>query len=120
MISWETDPDKIAYEQLEVWLQKALAEQQFAYAVRVLFLMVLKDFSQREIIIWKRNKTNRDYLFEIRERELARSFRQMAHAFDASQRLRDDKVTEPNQRELLLALAPSSAEGLFLVPKVIE
>jgi hypothetical protein len=84
LISWETDPDKIAYEQLEVWLQKALADQQFAYAVRVLFLMVLKDFSQREIIIWKRNKTNRDYLFEIRERELARSFRQMAHAFDAS------------------------------------
>lgn len=84
LISWETDPDKIAFEQLEAWLQKALAEQQFAYAVRVLFLMVLKDFSKREIIIWKRNKTNRDYLFEIRERELARSFRQMAHAFDAS------------------------------------
>lgn len=44
----------------------------------------------------------------------------LAHAFDASQRLREDKVTEPNQRELLLALAPSAAEGLFLVPKVIE
>jgi aspartyl-tRNA(Asn)/glutamyl-tRNA(Gln) amidotransferase subunit C len=44
----------------------------------------------------------------------------LAHAFDASQRLREDKVTEADQRDQLLALAPSAAEGLFLVPKVIE
>ena len=44
----------------------------------------------------------------------------LAHAFDASQRLREDVVTEPNQRDILLALAPSAADGLFLVPKVIE
>jgi aspartyl-tRNA(Asn)/glutamyl-tRNA(Gln) amidotransferase subunit C len=44
----------------------------------------------------------------------------LAHAFDASQRLREDVVTEPDQRDALLALAPSAADGLFLVPKVIE
>lgn len=44
----------------------------------------------------------------------------LAHAFDASQRLREDLVTEPDQRATLLALAPSAADGLFLVPKVIE
>lgn len=44
----------------------------------------------------------------------------LAHAFEASQRLRDDVVTETNQRDLLLANAPRSADGLFLVPKVIE
>lgn len=44
----------------------------------------------------------------------------LAHAFEASQRLREDVVTEPDQRELLLAGAPKAAEGLFLVPKVIE
>lgn len=44
----------------------------------------------------------------------------LAHACEAPQRLREDKVTEGNQRELLLATAPRAAEGLFLVPKVIE
>ena len=44
----------------------------------------------------------------------------LAHGFDASQRLREDVVTETNQRDLLLKLAPSAAEGLFLVPKVLE
>lgn len=44
----------------------------------------------------------------------------LAHANDASQRLREDRVTEPDQRDLLLALAPRADRGLYLVPKVIE
>jgi aspartyl-tRNA(Asn)/glutamyl-tRNA(Gln) amidotransferase subunit C len=44
----------------------------------------------------------------------------LAHAYEASQRLRDDVVTEQNQRDVLLALAPSADRGLFLVPKVLE
>jgi aspartyl-tRNA(Asn)/glutamyl-tRNA(Gln) amidotransferase subunit C len=48
------------------------------------------------------------------------SVKPLAHAFEASQRLRADEVTEENQRDLLLAGAPRAADGLFLVPKVIE
>ncbi len=45
----------------------------------------------------------------------------LAHANDAArQRLREDVVTETNQRDNLLKLAPSAENGLFLVPKVIE
>ncbi|MEO3690824.1 Asp-tRNA(Asn)/Glu-tRNA(Gln) amidotransferase subunit GatC [Roseateles paludis] len=35
-------------------------------------------------------------------------------------RLRDDAVTETNQRELNQRSAPAVEDGLFLVPKVIE
>ncbi len=44
----------------------------------------------------------------------------MAHAQDLSQRLRDDKVTETNQRELFQSVAPQVEAGLYLVPQVIE
>jgi aspartyl-tRNA(Asn)/glutamyl-tRNA(Gln) amidotransferase subunit C len=44
----------------------------------------------------------------------------MAHAVDVVQRLREDRVTESNQRELFQALAPEVENGLYLVPKVIE
>ena len=44
----------------------------------------------------------------------------MAHPLDAVQRLRADKVTETNQREKYQAVAPSTENGLYLVPKVIE
>lgn len=44
----------------------------------------------------------------------------MAHPRDAVQRLRPDAVTEQNQREVLMAGAPATEDGLFLVPRVIE
>ena len=44
----------------------------------------------------------------------------MAHPLDATQRLREDKVTEENQRDKFQAVAPSAEKGLYVVPKVIE
>lgn len=44
----------------------------------------------------------------------------MAHPLDATQRLREDKVTEENQRDKFQTVAPSAEKGLYLVPKVIE
>jgi aspartyl-tRNA(Asn)/glutamyl-tRNA(Gln) amidotransferase subunit C len=44
----------------------------------------------------------------------------MAHPQEMAQRLREDRVTEGDPRELFLALAPQVEDGLYLVPKVIE
>jgi aspartyl-tRNA(Asn)/glutamyl-tRNA(Gln) amidotransferase subunit C len=44
----------------------------------------------------------------------------MSHAQDLVQRLRDDTVTESDQRELFQSIAPKTEAGLYLVPKVIE
>ena len=44
----------------------------------------------------------------------------MSHAADVSLVLREDVVTETNQRELFQSVSPATADGLFLVPKVIE
>lgn len=44
----------------------------------------------------------------------------MAHPMDAVQRLREDVVTETDQRELFQTIAPQVEAGLYLVPKVIE
>jgi aspartyl-tRNA(Asn)/glutamyl-tRNA(Gln) amidotransferase subunit C len=53
----------------------------------------------------------------------------MSHSQDVTQRLRQDKVTETNQRDSFQAIAPqlgngstepAVADGLYLVPQVIE
>jgi aspartyl-tRNA(Asn)/glutamyl-tRNA(Gln) amidotransferase subunit C len=44
----------------------------------------------------------------------------MAHPQDTHLRLRDDAVTETDQRDKFVKLAPASENGLFLVPRVIE
>lgn len=44
----------------------------------------------------------------------------MSHALDVTLRLRDDEVTEIDQRELYQSIAPKVMAGLYIVPKVIE
>jgi aspartyl-tRNA(Asn)/glutamyl-tRNA(Gln) amidotransferase subunit C len=44
----------------------------------------------------------------------------MSHPQEMSQPLREDRVTETEERELFMALAPLAEDGLYLVPKVIE
>jgi aspartyl-tRNA(Asn)/glutamyl-tRNA(Gln) amidotransferase subunit C len=44
----------------------------------------------------------------------------MAHPLNESQRLRPDVVTETNERDRVQQNAPEVADGLYLVPKVIE
>ena len=44
----------------------------------------------------------------------------MSHAADVSLALREDVVTEIDQRELFQSVAPATADGLYLVPQVIE
>jgi aspartyl-tRNA(Asn)/glutamyl-tRNA(Gln) amidotransferase subunit C len=44
----------------------------------------------------------------------------MAHPLDAAQRLRPDVITETNDRDRYQENAPAVADGLYLVPKVLE
>ncbi len=44
----------------------------------------------------------------------------MAHPLDMAQRLREDVVTETDQRKLYQQNASQTEAGLYLVPKVIE
>ena len=44
----------------------------------------------------------------------------LAHPYKISQRLREDKVTETNQREALSKLTSFYESGHYLVPKVID
>lgn len=43
-----------------------------------------------------------------------------AYQNDVALRLREDQVTEPNRRDDYQQVAPSTQDGLYLVPKVIE
>jgi aspartyl-tRNA(Asn)/glutamyl-tRNA(Gln) amidotransferase subunit C len=44
----------------------------------------------------------------------------LAHPLEATQRLRPDVVTEPDERDKFLRNAPLTEAGLYLVPRVIE
>jgi aspartyl-tRNA(Asn)/glutamyl-tRNA(Gln) amidotransferase subunit C len=44
----------------------------------------------------------------------------MSHPQEVTQRLREDVVTEGDERERFQSIAPQVEDGLYLVPRVIE
>ena len=44
----------------------------------------------------------------------------MSNPHDMEQRLREDSIAHPRDREALMASAPAQQDGYFLVPKVID
>jgi aspartyl-tRNA(Asn)/glutamyl-tRNA(Gln) amidotransferase subunit C len=64
-----------------------------------------------------------DRIFDLIDRLQAvdtRGIVPMAHAQEVTLPLREDAVTETDQRGLYQGLAPAVAHGLYLVPRVIE
>jgi len=49
-----------------------------------------------------------------------RAVEPLAHPLDLKARLRPDEVTEENQKDRLLSIAPAGEHGHYLVPRVID
>lgn len=67
---------------LDRFLRAALHEHNFALAIRLYYLQIIKDLSARNAIRWSREKTNRDYLREMRPHRLAEPFRTATRTFE--------------------------------------
>jgi aspartyl-tRNA(Asn)/glutamyl-tRNA(Gln) amidotransferase subunit C len=59
-------------------------------------------------------------LFEVLAGVDTDSVEPLAHPMELTQRMRPDVVTERDESGALLAIAPAVADGLFVVPKVID
>lgn len=59
-------------------------------------------------------------LVEKMDREDTTQVKPLAHPIDVAQPLREDHITENNQRELFQQNAPQALAGLYIVPKFIE
>ncbi len=76
--------------------------------------------SEQDIPLYSKNLSNILAFVEQMNKVDVSGVEPMAHPLDTAQRLRDDVVTEANQREHFQAVAPQVDAGLYLVPKVIE
>jgi len=75
---------------------------------------------EADIPAYAANLTNILQLVEQMDSVNTDNVQPMAHPLDETQRLREDEVTEVNQREHFQKHAPLVEDGLYLVPKVIE
>lgn len=51
---------------LMMWLKKAVDEKNYRLALRIYYLMIIKELSVKGLILWKKEKTNHEYLYEMR------------------------------------------------------
>lgn len=74
--------ENLLESELEQLIRKAIESGNYALATRLYFLQTIKDLSIKNIIRWKPDKTNRDYLNEMKNHQHFDLFKGLSHSFD--------------------------------------
>ncbi|MDN3587388.1 DUF4129 domain-containing protein [Pedobacter aquatilis] len=82
ILQYDVLNDNIHEIDYEKELQKLIGQGKYRLAVRLLYLRSLKKLSDANIIDWKPDKTNYNYLTEISKPELQSAFGKLTHQFD--------------------------------------
>ncbi len=81
-IDLEEIEDKLEEVVLDDFIKEAIQKGNFALAIRLYYLEALKTLSQQKQIRWKKDKTNRDYLLEMKNSSFHRSFQEITRLFE--------------------------------------
>ncbi len=76
------DVEDIANMEFEDPIKMAIDAGQFRKAVRLLYLQSLRELQDRSLIQWKREKTNRQYLRELRNSPVKSLFQDITFIFE--------------------------------------
>jgi hypothetical protein len=74
--------ENLEQAELAPFLQRSLSQQDYQVAVRLYYLDALKQLSQRRMIFWRKNKTNRDYLREMLGQKEQPTFQELTLIFE--------------------------------------
>ena len=78
----EMAPTEIPKSELELLLEKALSNNDFRAAIRIYFIFIIKDLSEKEWIRWEKKKTNFSYLLEMKSRPQYASFNEVVSVYE--------------------------------------
>ncbi len=81
-LSIEQIEERFQELELDDYIQQAITAGNYALAIRLYFLSALKTLSAGALIHWKKDKTNRDYLRELRGSTLLPAFQELTYIFE--------------------------------------
>ncbi len=73
----EIEEERISFRETESLLERAVRNEQYELAVRLQYLSLLKRLHEMKLIVFKKNKVNRAYLFEMDRQALGKAFRKI-------------------------------------------
>lgn len=63
-------------------IKEAIEQKMFEQAIRLFYLRTLKNLSDKKIIQWEKDKTNRDYVRELRQSKFVNDFKDLTFIFE--------------------------------------
>ena len=66
---------------IEALLSKALTNKEYRLAIRYYYLLILKGLSHKKVIDYHKDKTNSEYLFEIKSNDLRDQFSHLSYIY---------------------------------------
>lgn len=76
------EQDIIETQDIESLITQALRENNYRLAVRFYYLLILQKLSQKDIIDWQVQKTNAEYVYEIKTESLRKDFTKLTRIYD--------------------------------------
>jgi Domain of unknown function (DUF4129) len=74
--------DDINQVDLDQWLKQALDNGNLKAAIRVYFLITLRNLQQAGLVKYQKDKTNRDYIFEMANKPHAEQFKKVTQTYE--------------------------------------
>jgi hypothetical protein len=117
-LSLEQIEDRFQELDLDDYIRQAIERGDYALAVRLYYLAALKALSARELIQWKKDKTNLSYLTELRGKPQLTAFQEITYIFEwvwygqsGIDRQEFDRI-QPKMRGFLEGVAVASTSSL--------
>lgn len=76
------DEEIIKNKDISQLIKKAIADKNYRLAVRYYYLLTLQKLQENELIAWEPQKTNADYINEIKPKEMISKFKDLTHLYD--------------------------------------
>ena len=81
-ISIEDIEANIHESDLDRHIRESIEQKNYTLAIRLYYLAIIKELSLNRWIRWKRDKTNKDYLEEVRNTDLFKPYREVTRIFE--------------------------------------
>lgn len=78
----DINPAKISKSELELLLEKYMAEENYRECIRIYFTFILKEIIKNGWIKWRKEKTNFDYILEMKSKPNASRFEECVRIYD--------------------------------------
>ena len=81
-VNLDEDEDIINNKDINLLIQHALTQKNYRLAIRYYYLLVLKNLSEKELIVWESQKTNTDYVRELSDGAIKNQLKTITRLYD--------------------------------------